>query len=106
MEDLSNTAVALYDFAARDDDELTFYTDDILYILPDDGHSEDEGWWYAKKGNKYGLIPSNYVCMNFQTQKNATKEVLSDNEEATTPSIKRNNNTRCPFNCLLHDFLI
>jgi len=50
-------AVALYDYQAADDDELTFDPDDIITDL----EFIDEGWWRGSCKGRSGLFPSNYV---------------------------------------------
>ncbi|CAG8743870.1 45816_t:CDS:10, partial [Gigaspora margarita] len=61
--------IALYDYTAQNDDEISFKEDDILYILEND----DEEWWKAKlkieksegdentQEDQIGLVPSNYI---------------------------------------------
>lgn len=55
--------VALYDYEANTEEELTIKENDILYLLEDD----DPEWWKAKLKTAdpnellVGLIPSNYV---------------------------------------------
>jgi hypothetical protein len=60
--------IALYDYTAQTDDELTFHEDDVLYILEND----DEDWWKAKlkvvniegensEERSIGLVPRNYI---------------------------------------------
>lgn len=49
---------AMYNYAAQQNDELSFQEGDILYITDKSGNT---GWWKGKVGNKEGLIPSNYV---------------------------------------------
>lgn len=55
--------VALYDYDANTEEELTIKENDILYLLEDD----DPEWWKAKLKTAdpnellVGLIPSNYV---------------------------------------------
>ncbi|KAF9129268.1 cytoskeletal protein binding protein, partial [Linnemannia schmuckeri] len=55
--------VALYDYEANTEEELTIKENDVLYILEDD----DPEWWKAKlktadpSENLIGLIPCNYV---------------------------------------------
>ncbi|CAG8513808.1 2519_t:CDS:10, partial [Dentiscutata heterogama] len=60
--------IALYDYTAQNDDEISFKEDDILYILEND----DEEWWKAKlkiekngdentEEGQIGLVPSNYI---------------------------------------------
>jgi len=66
-----NICIALYDYTAHTDDELTFHEDDVLYILEND----DEDWWKAKlkstntegegsensEEHSIGLVPRNYI---------------------------------------------
>ncbi|KNE54891.1 hypothetical protein AMAG_17717 [Allomyces macrogynus ATCC 38327] len=50
-------AVALYDYDATNDDELTVRENDaldVLEVLPDD-------WVVAQRGPAFGLVPANYV---------------------------------------------
>lgn len=48
---------ALYDYDARDTDELTFKDGQIIELVSED----PSGWWQGKIGPKTGLFPSNYV---------------------------------------------
>lgn len=52
-------AVALYDYQAGDDDEISFDPDDIITEIEE----IDDGWWRGKcpKTGKVGLFPANYV---------------------------------------------
>jgi len=58
-----NVRVALYDYDANTEDELTIKMNDILYILEDDGPH----WWKAQlktadpNHSHIGLVPCNYV---------------------------------------------
>ncbi|CAG8456662.1 8276_t:CDS:10 [Gigaspora rosea] len=64
-----SVCIALYDYIAQNDDEISFKEDDILYILEND----DEEWWKAKlkigksegdentQEDQIGLVPSNYI---------------------------------------------
>ncbi|KAK3816501.1 MAG: SH3 domain-containing protein [Benniella sp.] len=58
-----NTAIALYNYEANTEDELSIKKNDILYILEND----DPHWWRAKlkiadpNHSHVGLVPSNYV---------------------------------------------
>ncbi|XP_040929206.1 drebrin-like protein A [Betta splendens] len=51
-------AVALYDYQAEDDTEITFDPDDLITGI----EMVDEGWWkgFGPDGH-YGLFPANYV---------------------------------------------
>lgn len=55
--DTMRTAIALYDYAAAAEDEISFDPEDIIT------HVEliDEGWWRGMCKGRYGLFPANYV---------------------------------------------
>ncbi|CAB3408471.1 unnamed protein product [Caenorhabditis bovis] len=57
----SNYYIALFQYDARTDDDLSFKKDDILEILND----TQGDWWFArhKTTGKTGYIPSNYKCL-------------------------------------------
>jgi len=48
---------AVYDYTAEEEDELSFISGDILYILD----MSDQDWWKARCKGKEGLVPSNMV---------------------------------------------
>ncbi|CAL8352520.1 unnamed protein product [Merluccius merluccius] len=56
-EDVGLTAVALYDYQAAGDDEISFDPDDIITNI----EMIDEGWWRGVCRGAYGLFPANYV---------------------------------------------
>ncbi|XP_058606815.1 src substrate cortactin-like [Onychostoma macrolepis] len=56
-EDLGVTAVALYDYQAAGEDEISFDPDDIITNI----EMIDEGWWRGVCRGAYGLFPANYV---------------------------------------------
>ncbi|KAJ8249466.1 hypothetical protein GJAV_G00235220 [Gymnothorax javanicus] len=56
-EDVGVTAVALYDYQAAGDDEISFDPDDIITNI----EMIDEGWWRGVCKGAYGLFPANYV---------------------------------------------
>ncbi|KAK1891501.1 Src substrate cortactin [Dissostichus eleginoides] len=56
-EDVGVTAVALYDYQAAGEDEISFDPDDIITNI----EMIDEGWWRGVCGGAYGLFPANYV---------------------------------------------
>ena len=49
-------AVALYDYQAAAEDELSFDPDDVITNI-----QIDEGWWRGECGGQIGLFPANYV---------------------------------------------
>ncbi|XP_054877008.1 src substrate cortactin-like isoform X1 [Poeciliopsis prolifica] len=54
-DDLGVTAVALYDYQAAGDDEISFDPDDIITNI----EMIDEGWWRGVCRGAYGLFPAN-----------------------------------------------
>lgn len=60
IQNHSNIFVALFDYEARTDDDLSFKRNELLEILND----MQGDWWYARSlsTNKLGYIPSNYVA--------------------------------------------
>jgi len=56
----NNLFVALFDYEARTDEDLSFKRNEVLEILND----MQGDWWYARSllTNKTGYIPSNYVA--------------------------------------------
>ncbi|XP_063233775.1 src substrate cortactin isoform X2 [Bacillus rossius redtenbacheri] len=56
-EDAGYTAVALYDYQAAAEDEISFDPDDVITHI----EMIDEGWWRGFCRGQYGLFPANYV---------------------------------------------
>lgn len=57
QQDLGNVAVALYDYEADEDNEISFNEGD--HITHIEFVSED--WWQGSNGKTVGLFPANYV---------------------------------------------
>jgi cortactin len=57
IEDTGYSAIALYDYQAAADDEISFDPDDIITNV----EMIDEGWWRGYCHGQYGLFPANYV---------------------------------------------
>jgi hypothetical protein len=55
-------ALALFDFHAMYDDELSFQMGDLIEII--DGAEEGQDWWKGSLNGKEGIIPSNYVQLS------------------------------------------
>lgn len=49
--------VAIYDYYADKDDELSFQESSVLYVLK----KNDDGWWEGVMDGVTGLFPGNYV---------------------------------------------
>merc|ERR1712004_163228 len=50
-------AVALYDYQAAADDEISFDPNDVITNI----EMVDDGWWLGEAHGKFGLFPANYV---------------------------------------------
>ncbi|RFN51803.1 cortactin [Fusarium flagelliforme] len=58
--DAGHTAVALYDYEAAEDNELSFPEDATITNL----EFPDEDWWFGQYNGQTGLFPANYVQLN------------------------------------------
>ncbi|RGP66762.1 cortactin [Fusarium longipes] len=58
--DAGHTAVALYDYEAAEDNELSFPEDATITHL----EFPDEDWWFGQYNGQTGLFPANYVQLN------------------------------------------
>ncbi|CAG8704641.1 3627_t:CDS:2, partial [Ambispora leptoticha] len=50
--------IALYDFDAQGDDEISIREGDDLWIIDDVSSNE---WWKCRKGDEEGMVPSSYI---------------------------------------------
>jgi len=50
--------VAVYSYAALNEDELSFEKDDVIILLA----REEDAWWRGELKGVSGLFPSNYVA--------------------------------------------
>lgn len=50
--------IALYDYDATAEDELTFEEGQVLRVLKKSAHEEDDGWWEGELNGKIGNFPS------------------------------------------------
>lgn len=62
IEDTKVQAIALYDYQASAEDEISFDPNDIITHI----EMIDEGWWRGLCRNRYGLFPANYVQVQEQ----------------------------------------
>lgn len=49
--------IALYPYAAQNEDELTFHKDSVINVMSKD----DADWWQGEVNGTVGMFPSNYV---------------------------------------------
>ncbi|XKL64625.1 hypothetical protein PGB90_004711 [Kerria lacca] len=59
LVDTGYKAIALYDYQASADDEISFDPDDVITHI----EMIDEGWWRGYCKGQYGLFPANYVAL-------------------------------------------
>ena len=59
----ASSLYALYDYAAGEEDELSFSRGEKLDILTEVDKREEDVWWLAKSAaqGKQGLVPSNFL---------------------------------------------
>lgn len=53
----SVSVIAIYDYYADKDDELSFQENAVIYVLK----KNDDGWWEGVMDGITGLFPGNYV---------------------------------------------
>lgn len=77
--------IALYDYDATAEDELTFEEGTIIRVVTKAAHGVDDGWWEGELDGKVGNFPSLVV-----EECDGNGEPLSDGEEpdyAALPNI-------------------
>ena len=72
-----NLWLAIYDYSAQGEDELTLQKGDVIEVLSKDYKiSGDEGWWTGKCNGKVGVFPCNFVAPADQDFSDLTQEEL------------------------------
>lgn len=56
-KDYIDKVIAVYDYYADKEDELSFQENSIIYVL----RKNDDGWWEGILDGITGLFPGNYV---------------------------------------------
>ncbi|KAM8710124.1 hypothetical protein ACLKA7_016852 [Drosophila subpalustris] len=75
--------IALYDYDATAEDELTFEEGDKIKIITKTAHGVDDGWWEGELDGKFGNFPSLVV-----EECDEMGELLSDGGDESPPPME------------------
>ena len=56
-EDGREYCMAMYDYEATSEEELSFMEGDIITILKKEGQDVDDGWWEGEVNDQTGVFP-------------------------------------------------
>lgn len=94
---------ALYDFEAAEENELTFMTGEMIYVVDD----SDPNWWKGYNNRGEGLFPSNFVTADLDAEPEASlydeKTKLSEREEFKAETVEIDEGKIDRLLQLLHD---
>jgi len=78
-KDIGETATALYDYYAVEDQEISFKQGDTLKILS----QGEDGWWQGEINGKIGRFPGSYVKVEYKTKKQQFVESMQNVKKKT-----------------------
>ncbi|XP_031621009.1 protein nervous wreck [Contarinia nasturtii] len=78
--------IALYDYDASADDELTFEENQIITIINKSPHGVDDGWWEGELNGTFGNFPSLVVEECDQNGEPLTEPDMESPEAVTPPT--------------------
>lgn len=58
FSEVEQYCIALYDYDATCDEELSFLEGDIIKVMRKEPHDVDDGWWEGELRDQRGLFPS------------------------------------------------
>lgn len=80
--------IALYDYDASAEDELTFEENQIITIINKSPHGVDDGWWEGELDGKFGNFPSLVVEECDETGEPLTEPDMESPEPMTPPAFE------------------
>lgn len=83
-------ATALYDYTARESDELSLRKNDVVEIL----QKNDDDWWQVRRGKEIGMIPSNYIYVTVSSPRESKAVASPPKWGSPVASSKYNNQTK------------
>lgn len=78
--------IALYDYDASAEDELTFEENQIIEIINKSPHGVDDGWWEGELNGKFGNFPSLVVEECDENGEPLTEPDMESPEAVTPPA--------------------
>lgn len=78
--------IALYDYDASAEDELTFEENQIITIINKSPHGVDDGWWEGQLNGKFGNFPSLVVEECDENGEPLTEPDIESPEAVTPPA--------------------
>lgn len=85
-QEVKEYCIALYDYDASAEDELTFEENQIITIINKSPHGVDDGWWEGEYDGKFGNFPSLVVEECDENGEPLTEPDMESPEAVTPPT--------------------